>query len=78
MVSLPIAFLSLVPSGTVGGGIYHVIEVVRALFPFDPALDAMSGALDSSGPGIGIPILHLAALAAAYGVLARLALRRFA
>jgi ABC-2 type transport system permease protein len=78
MISLPVAFLSLVPSGTVGAGIYHVIEVVRALFPFDPALDAMSGGLDAAGPAIGIPILHLAALAAAYTVLARLALRRFA
>lgn len=78
MISLPVAFLSLVPSGTVGAGIYHVIEVVRALFPFDPALDAMSGALDSTGPGIGVPVLHLVALTAAYTVLARIALRRFA
>jgi ABC-2 type transport system permease protein len=77
MVSLPIAFLSLVPSGTVGPGLFHVIEFVRALFPFDPALDAMSGALDETGPGVGVPILHLAAITAAYGVLARLALRRF-
>ncbi len=78
MVSLPVAFLSLVPSGTVGDGLYNVIEVVTALFPFDPALRALSGALDEAGPSIGIAILHLAALAALYGVLARLALRRFA
>ena len=50
MVSLPIAFLSLVPSGTVGAGVYDLIEIVRALFPFDPALDAMSSALDASAP----------------------------
>ncbi|MGI8461288.1 MAG: ABC transporter permease [Solirubrobacterales bacterium] len=78
MVSLPIAFLSLVPSGTVGTGLYSGIEVVRALFPFDPSLDAMSGALDASGPSLLVPILHLAALTLAYGILARLALRRFA
>ena len=78
MVSLPIAFLSLVPSGTVGPGLFDVIQVVRALFPFDPALDAMSGALDETGPGIGLPLLHLAIIAVAYGALARLALRRFA
>lgn len=78
MVSLPVAFLSLVPSGTVGDGLFNVIEVVTALFPFDPALRALSGALDEAGPSIGIAILHLAALAALYGVLARLALRRFA
>ena len=38
----------------------------------------MTAALDSAGPGIGGPLLHLAILIAAYGLLARLALRRFA
>jgi hypothetical protein len=47
------------------------------VFPFEPALDAMQGALDSAGPGLGGPILHLAALTLAYGAAARLALRRF-
>jgi ABC-2 type transport system permease protein len=78
MVSLPIAFLSLVPSGTVAAWVYDALQVFRALFPFDPALDAMTAALDSSAPGIGLPLLHLAALAAAYAVLARVGLRRFA
>jgi ABC-2 type transport system permease protein len=78
MVSLPVAFLSLIPSGTVAPGLYDVIEVVTALFPFDPALRALTGALDAAGPGIGIAILHLAVLALAYGALARLAVRRFA
>jgi ABC-2 type transport system permease protein len=78
MVSLPIAFLSLVPSGTVNAGVFHVIEVVRAVFPFDPALDAMQGALDSAGPDLLLPLIHLAAIAVAYGLLARIALRRFA
>ena len=78
MVSLPIAFVSLVGSGTVSPALFDVIKVIRALFPFDPALDAISGGLDAAGPGLGLPILHLAILAAAYGVLARLALRRFA
>lgn len=78
MVSLPIAFLSLVPSGTVSAGVFDAIRVARALFPFDPGLDAFSGALDAAGPGLGVPLVHLAILAVAYGVLARLALRRFA
>ncbi|MEK6271836.1 MAG: ABC transporter permease [Actinomycetota bacterium] len=78
MISLPIAFVSLVGSGTVSPALFDVIKVIRALFPFDPALDAISGGLDAAGPGLGRPILHLAILAAAYGVLARLALRRFA
>jgi ABC-type transport system involved in cytochrome c biogenesis permease component len=78
MISLPIAFISLVGSGTVSPALFDAIKVIRALFPFDPALDAISGGLDAAGPGLGVPILHLAILGAAYGVLARLALRRFA
>jgi ABC-2 type transport system permease protein len=78
MVSLPIAFLSLVPSGTVSVTVFDALKVFRALFPFDPALDAMSGALDAGGPDLGLPLLHLAIIAAAYGLLARLSLRRFA
>jgi hypothetical protein len=78
MVSLPIAFLSLVPSGTVGAGLFDAIQIVRAAFPFDPSLDAMSGALDASGPDLWLPLLHLAILAAVYATLARVALRRFA
>jgi ABC-type transport system involved in cytochrome c biogenesis permease component len=78
MVSLPVALLSLVPSGAVGATLYDVIRIVTALFPFKPALEAMSAALDSAGPGIGDPLLHLAALAAAYAAIARVALRRFA
>ena len=77
MVSLPVAFLSLVPSGSVGPALYDVIGVVTALFPFKPALHAMERALDASGPSMGVALLHLAALTLAYGVLARLALRRF-
>jgi ABC-type multidrug transport system permease subunit len=77
MISLPIAFVSLVQSGTVSPTLYDVIKVVRALFPFDAALDAMSGGLEAAGPSLGLPILHLAILAAAYAVLARIALRRF-
>jgi hypothetical protein len=78
MVTLPIAFLSLVPSGAVGSGIYGAIKVVTAIFPFKPALQAMTAALASAGGGIGLPLLHLAILIAAYGLIARFALRRFA
>jgi hypothetical protein len=78
MVSLPIAFLSLIPSGAVGAGLYDVIEIVTALFPFKPALQAMTSALDPAGGSIGGSLLHLAILVAAYSLVARLALRRFA
>jgi ABC-type multidrug transport system permease subunit len=77
-LALPVAFLSLVPSGTVGKGLLDVIHVIAGAFPFRPALDALSGALSASGPDLGLPLLHLALLSVGYLVLARLALRRFA
>jgi ABC-type multidrug transport system permease subunit len=77
MISLPVAFLSLIPSGTVAPGLYDVVSVITALFPFDPALRALTGALEAGGPAIGIAIVHLAILTVAYGALARLAVRRF-
>jgi ABC-type multidrug transport system permease subunit len=76
-LALPVAFLSLVPSGTVGKGLLDVIHVIAGAFPFRPALDALSGALAASGPDLGLPLLHLALLTVGYLVLARLALRRF-
>lgn len=78
MVTLPVAFLSLVPSGAVSGGAFDAIRYFTALFPFKPALQAITAALDEAGPGIGGPLLHLATLFAAYAAIARLALRRFA
>jgi ABC-2 type transport system permease protein len=77
MVTLPIAFLSLIPSGVVGPGLYDAIRAIADLFPFKPALQAMTAALDPAGGGIAVPLLHLAALTIAYATLARLALRRF-
>lgn len=77
MLSLPVAVVSLVPSGSVSGGLYDVLSVIAALFPFKPTLDAMEAALGAEG-GIGVPLLHLAALAAAFGLASRVALRRFA
>ena len=78
MVTLPIAFLSLIPSGAVGGTLFDLVEIVTAVFPFKPALQAMTAALDSAGPDIGGPLLHLTILIVAYGLIARLALKRFA
>jgi ABC-2 type transport system permease protein len=78
MVTLPIAFLSLVPSGAVSPAVFDAIRYLTALFPFKPSLQAITAALDEAGPDIGGPLLHLAALFAAYAFIARLALRRFA
>ena len=76
-LALPIAFLSLVPSGTVSETLYDVIRLVTGAFPFRPALDALSAALSSAGD-LGLNLLHLALLAAVYFAIARLGLRRFA
>jgi ABC-type transport system involved in cytochrome c biogenesis permease component len=77
MLSLPLAFLALVPSGAVGPALYDVIRAVSAAFPFKPTLDALDAALNDAG-GLAGPLLHLAGLAVAFGVLSRVALRRFA
>ena len=58
--------------------LYDAIQVLTGLFPFKPALQAMTAALDPAGPALGRPLLHLALLLAGYALLARLALRRFA
>ena len=41
MVTLPVAFLSLVPSGAVSGTVFDLIRILTALFPFKPALQAI-------------------------------------
>ena len=77
MLCLPLAFLALVPSGAVAPALYDVIRAISAVFPFKPTLDALDAALNDAGD-LGGPLLHLAVLTAAFGVLSRLALRRFA
>jgi hypothetical protein len=77
MLSLPLAFLALVPSGAVAPALYDVIRAVSAIFPFKPTLDALDAALNDSG-GLGQALAHLAALMVAFGALSRFGLRRFA
>ena len=50
----------------------------RRRLHFRPALSGLSNAFSAAGPGIGLPLLHLAVLAGAFWAIARLALRRFA
>jgi ABC-type transport system involved in cytochrome c biogenesis permease component len=78
LLALPLAFLALVPSGAVATGLYEVIRVVNAAFPFKPTLQALDAAVNGAEPGLLGPVAHLLALALAYGAVARLALRRFA
>lgn len=77
MICLPFALLSLIPDDAVGPAIESVISVITATFPFRPALDALTGGLELSGPSVWLPMLHLLILVAVYSALARLALRRF-
>ncbi len=76
LLSLPIAALALVPSGTVSDAAFDLIRVVSAAFPFKPTLSALDAGLNETG-GLALPLLHLALLSVAYVVLARVALRRF-
>ena len=78
LLALPIAFLALVPAGSVAAGLYDVIRFVSALFPFRPALEAVDEAVNGAGGGLGRSLAHLAALAVAYMAIARVALGRFA
>lgn len=77
MICLPVALLSLVPDDAVGPAIETMINLVSALFPFRPSLDALTSGLEISGNGIWVNLLHLGILTAAYSALARVALRRF-
>ena len=59
LLSLPMAFLALVPSGAVSGALFDVVQVVSALFPFKPALEATDQALNG-GRRARRQLVHLA------------------
>ena len=77
MLSLPFAFLGFISAGAVSSGLYDVIRVISALFPFSATLQAMDAAINAAPPALGESLAHLAALIAGYIALGRLALRRF-
>jgi ABC-2 type transport system permease protein len=76
MLSLPLAFLALVPSGAVTPALYDTIRAISAAFPFKPTLDALDAGLNDAGGLVGA-LLHLAGLTLVFGTISRLALRRF-
>ncbi len=78
LLSLPLAFLALVPSGGVSPALYDVIRVISACFPFKPSLQAIDAAVNGASPGIGQALAHLGALIVVFGLAARAGLRRFA
>jgi len=75
LLSLPLAFLALVPSGAVASGLSSVISTISYVFPFKAALQALDAAVNRAAPSLGGSLAHLAVLALVFGVLARLALR---
>jgi hypothetical protein len=78
LVSLPIAFVALVPANAVSGTLKTVLDAIAFVFPFKAALQAITNAFTGGPPAIGLPLVHLAVLALLFGALARLTLRRFA
>jgi ABC-2 type transport system permease protein len=77
LISLPVAFIALVPSTSVSSALSSVLGVISFVFPFRAALEAVSNAFTGSQPGIGLPLLHLVVLALVFSGLARVALLRF-
>ena len=75
LLSLPLAFLALVPAGSVSGGFYDAIAAISFAFPFKAALQALDAAVNGASPSIGLALVHLAVLSAVFGALARVGLR---
>ena len=78
LISLPIAFIALIPGDAVSGTLKKVLDAVSFVFPFKAALQAVSNAFTGTAPGIVGPLIHLAVLTVVFAALARLTLRRYA
>jgi ABC-type multidrug transport system permease subunit len=75
LLALPIAFVALVPSGSVAPGLADALQAISSVFPFDPALDSIDGALNGSR-GVGGPLAHLGVLLVGWAAVARFAITR--
>ena len=76
LLSLPLAFLALVPAGAVGRGFYDAIGVISFVFPFKAALQALDAAVNGARPALPGAVAHLLVLGVAFAALGRLGLRR--
>lgn len=76
LLSLPLAFLALVPAGAVSRGFYDAIGVISFVFPFKAALQALDAAVNGARPALPGDVLHLLLLSLAFGLLGRFGLRR--
>jgi ABC-2 type transport system permease protein len=73
LVTLPFLLAGLIP-----GDVSPILDALGAVFPFDPMVDALAGVLYDPSPweALGRGLVHLAILAVAYVVVARVAARR--
>jgi ABC-type transport system involved in cytochrome c biogenesis permease component len=76
LLSLPLAFLALVPAGAVGHGFYDAIGVVSFAFPFKAALQALDAAVNGSSPSEWVAVAHLIGLSVLFSALGRAGLSR--
>jgi ABC-type Na+ efflux pump permease subunit len=76
LLSLPLAFLALVPAGAVAPALYDVIRAISVVFPFKAALQALDAAVNGAEPAIAGSLVHLLALTLLFGALGRIGLRR--
>ena len=76
LLSLPLAFLALVPAGSVASGFYDVLSAISFVFPFKAALQALDAAVNRASPPLGSSLAHLAVLTLVFASIARLGLTR--
>jgi hypothetical protein len=76
LLSLPLAFLALVPSGSVGPGLYDAIAAISFVFPFKASLQALDTAVNGAAPSLAGSLAHLFGLIVLFLALARVGLRR--
>jgi hypothetical protein len=76
LLSLPLAFLALVPSGSVAHGLYDAIAAISFVFPFKASLQALDTAVNGASPGLAGSLGHLLGLIVLFLALARVGMRR--
>jgi ABC-2 family transporter protein len=76
LLSLPLAFLALVPSGSVTHGLYDAIAAISFVFPFKASLEALDTAVNGAAPGLTASLGHLLGLIVLFFALARIGLRQ--
>ena len=53
LLSLPVAFVALVPASAVSGALKTVLDAISFVFPFKAALEAVDNAFSGAAPGSG-------------------------